>query len=311
MEALVLSSFDDPVAVEEVPDPTAGPGEVLVRVAAAALNPYDAFVAMGAAKQYMRYEFPVVIGGDLAGTVEALGEGVDGFSVGERVCGMVGMKGAVHDGSIAERTNPQAAAVVRTPDPVSDIDASTLGVAGTTAVSAIEAVEPQDGARVLVIGATGGVGSFAIQLAALRGAHVIATVRPGDEGFVTDLGAAETVDYTGDTIATIRERYPDGIDALIDAISPDAESFQHAINVVRKGGRAASTRGGAPGEEIDGIDVANANGNPAFLTSLAELVASGKVRAAVKRRYSLTDAAQALRDLIGQHTVGKLVITVG
>ncbi len=311
MEALALSSFDDPVSVEEVPDPTAGPGEVLVRVAAASLNPYDAFVAMGAAKQYMRYEFPVVIGGDLAGTVEALGDGVDGFSVGERVFGMVGLKGAVHDGSVAERTNPLAAAVARTPDGVSDIDASTLGVAGTTAVSAIEAVEPHDGARVLVIGATGGVGSFAIQLAALRGAHVIATVRPGDEGFVTDLGAAETVDYTGDTVATIRERYPDGIDALIDAVSPDAESFQHAISVVRKGGRAASTRGAAPGEEFDGIGVANANGNPAFLTSLAELVANGKVRAAVKRRYPLGDAAQALRDLTEQHTVGKLVITVG
>src|SRR5262245_61014473 len=203
MKALALSSFDEPVAVIEVPDPIVQPGEVLVRIAAASLNPYDVFVASGGARQYLSYDLPAVIGGDLAGTVETLGDGVEGFAVGDRVFGMMGMKAAVHEGSFAERTTPQAAFVLRTPERLTDIDAATLGVAGTTATTAIEALEPLDGARVLVVGATGGVGSFAIQLAALRGATVIATVRPGDERFVTDLGASETVDYTGDLAETI------------------------------------------------------------------------------------------------------------
>jgi NADPH:quinone reductase-like Zn-dependent oxidoreductase len=311
MKALALSSFDAPPAVIEVRDPIVQAGEVLVRVAAASLNPYDAFVASGAAKAYMEYEFPAVLGGNLAGTVEALGDGVDRFAVGDRVFGMMGAKGSVHDGSIAELATPQAGAIARTPDGVSDTDASTLGVAGTTAVDAIEAVRPDDGQRVLIVGATGGIGSFAIQLARLRGADVIATVRPGDEGFVTDLGATETVDYTGDVAETIRERHPDGVAAVIDAVSGGADEFQRIVGLVRKGGRAASTRGAAQGDEIDGVTVANANGNPAHLMVLAELVAEGKVRVAVTRTFALDDAARGLGELNEQHTLGKLVVTIG
>ena len=310
MKAFVVSSLDEPAAVTEVPDPIVRAGEILVRVAAASLNPYDAFVASGAAQAYMTYDFPVVIGGDHAGTVEALGDGVDGFGVGDRVFGMMGMKGSVHDGTFGELAVPQAAAVARTPDGVSDMDASTLGVAGTTAVEAVDAVGPAEGQRVLIVGATGGIGSFAIQLCRLRGAHVIATVRPGDEAFVTDRGASETVDYTGDTVATIRERYPDGVDAVIDGVSADGDAFRKVVGIVRTGGRATSTRGAAQSEEIDGVSVANANGNPARLAELADLVAGGKLRVAITRTYPLAEAAQALRDLQEQHTLGKLVIAV-
>jgi NADPH:quinone reductase len=208
MKALVLGSFEGPAKVTDVPEPEAGAGEVLVRVSAASVNNFDRGVAAGAMKDYMPYRFPAVIGNDVAGRIEAVGEGVDGFSVGDRVFGMMGAKGAIHDGSFAELANPQAASMAAAPDALSDVDAGSLAVAGTTAMSAVEAVDPTQGDRVLIVGATGGVGTFAIQLVALRGAHVIASVRPGDEDFVTGLGAAETVDYTGDVAAEIRKRYP-------------------------------------------------------------------------------------------------------
>jgi NADPH:quinone reductase-like Zn-dependent oxidoreductase len=311
MKALALSSFDEPAKVQEVWGPTPGPGEVLVRVAAASVNAYDTFVAMGAARQYMSYEFPAVIGGDHAGTIEALGDGVEGFAAGDRVFGMMGMKPAIHDGTFAELATPQAAAVAPTPDGVKDVDAGSLGVAGTTAYSAIEAVQPGEGSKVLVVGATGGVGSFAVQLARLRGALVIATIRPGDEGFAADLGAAETVDYTGDTASDIRQRIPDGLDAVIDAVSSDAESFAAMAGLVRDGGHVASTRGAA-GEstEVGGVHVSNANGNPGHLVALGELLAKGDLRVPVRRTYPLADAAKALEDFMKEHTVGKLVITM-
>jgi NADPH2:quinone reductase len=311
MKALALSSFDRSPTVIDVEDPGPGVGEVLVRVAAASINAYDAAVASGAMRQYLTYELPAVLGGDLAGTIEALGDGVEGFSIGERVFGMMGMKTTIHDGSFGELATPNAVSITSTPEGVRDVDAGSLAVAGTTAVSAVDAVEPTEGSLVLVLGATGGVGAFAVQLARLRGAQVIASIRPGDEGFVADLGAVETVDYTGDLLGTVRERYPDGVDGVIDAVSPDPDVFARVAGLVRGGGRGVSTRGAA-GEstEIEGVKVTNANGNPAHLGPLAEMVGKGDVRAPIRRTYPLADAAQALEDFSTEHTVGKLVITM-
>ena len=102
MRALALASFDVPAAMMDVLEPVAGPGEVLVRVRAASVNAYDLGVAAGFMKDYLPYEFPAVIGNDVAGTIEALGDGVDGFSIGDRVFGTMGSKPAIHDGGFAE-----------------------------------------------------------------------------------------------------------------------------------------------------------------------------------------------------------------
>ncbi len=310
MKALALSSFDEAPSVVDVEDPKPGPGEVLVRVAASSINAFDVTVASGGARAFMTYDFPAVIGGDLAGTVEDLGAGVDGFAVGDRVFGMMGMKGAVHDGSFGELATPTAVSIAKAPDGLRDVDAGSLAVAGTTAMSAVEAVAPSEGTTVLVLGATGGVGSFALQLARGRGAHVIASVRPGDEGFVTDLGAAETVDYMGDIAAAIRERYPDGVDAAIDAVS-HGDGFAAIADLVHPGGILVSTRGAAgEGSDLQGVRVANANGNPAHLLPLANLLVKGELKVPARKTYPLADAAQAIADFADQHTVGKLVITM-
>jgi NADPH:quinone reductase-like Zn-dependent oxidoreductase len=311
IKALALEGFDRPPEVIDLPAPRPGPGEVLVRVHAASANAYDTVVAMGMMREYLPYEFPAVIGQDLAGAVEAVGEGVEAFAQGVRVFGTLGTKGVVHDGTFAELSNPQASALALTPDGVDDLQGGSLGVAGTTAMSAVDAVDPTAGTTVLVMGATGGVGSFAIQLATLRGAHVIASVRPGDEDFVAELGAAETADYTGDPTTTIRERHPKGVDALIDLVSRDPDAFAALVGLVRPGGRAVSSVGAA-GEatEIGTVIVSNIGGNPAHLSPLAELVRAGKLRVAIRRTYALADAARALADFSNEHTLGKLVITM-
>ncbi len=306
MQAFAVTSFGDPPAVIEVPAPEVGPGEVLVRVRAASVNPYDAFVALGAMQEYMEYVFPAVLGMDVAGVVEGVGEGVEGFAPGDRVFGTLGMKGVIHDGTFGELATPQAPSIARTQDGLDDAAAATLGVAGTTAMTAITVLDPAEGATIVVVGATGGVGTFAVQLAAARGAHVIASVRPGDEGFVTELGAAETVDYTGDLAADVRDRYPHGVDGLIDLVNRDPSVFADLAALVREGGRAASALGGA-GEvtEIGGVSVANVGSDPSHLAELASMVVDGRLRPAVRRTYPLADAARALAGLTDRAHVGQ------
>lgn len=311
MQALVWEGFDSEPAVREAPSPEPGPREVLVRVGAASINAFDAFVANGAAKDFMPHEFPAVLGSDIAGTVEAVGEGVEGFEPGDRVFGGLGFKGSVHDGTFAELSTPLASGIRRTPEGLDDVAAGSLGVAGSTAVNAVGHVDPAEGSTVLIIGATGGVGSFAVQLAALRGATVIATGRPGDEEFLRGLGAAETVDYTGDVAAQVRERWPDGVDAVLDFVNRDHSAFASMAGLARPGGASVSVVGGA-GEAttVGEVRVANVGGDAGQTGDLSSLVAEGRVRVAVQRTYPLGDAAKALRDFAREHTLGKLVITV-
>ena len=311
IKALALEGFDRPPAVIDVPAPQPASGELLVRVHAASVNAYDAFVAMGMAKDFMAYEFPAVLGQDVAAVVEAVGDGVAGFREGDRVFGTIGAKGTVHDGTFAELSTPLVPMLALTPMEVDDQQAGTLGVAATTAMSAVEAIDPSEGATVLIVGATGGVGTFAIQIGAARGAHVIASVMPGDEDVVTGLGAAETVDYSNDVIGAVRERYPDGIDAVIDLVHRDPGEFGALAGLVRAGGSAASALGGAgDATEIGEVQVQNAGGDPSHLGALASMVQEGTLKAAIQRTYPLADAAQALADFTNKHTVGKLVITM-
>jgi len=311
MRALALTGFDEEPALLDVPMLAPGTGEVLVRMAAASVNAWDTFVAMGAARSFMTYEFPAVLGGDVAGTVVEVGDGVDDFGPGDRVFGMMGAKGTIHDGSFGEFATPQASALARTRGAVPDEQAGSLGVAGTTAKSAVDAVAVGEGSTVLIVGATGGVGTIAVRLAALRGAHVIASTRPGDEEVLLGLGAAETVDYTHDVAAATRERFPNGVDALLDLVNREADAFAELVRLVAKGGRATSVVGAA-GEatEIDGVEVSNTGGNPVHLASLAELAADGMLRVPIKRTYALHDAARALSDFTDEHMLGKLVISM-
>ncbi|MGI5320890.1 NADP-dependent oxidoreductase [Actinomadura nitritigenes] len=298
----------DPRAGEaEAPRPAAG--EVLVAVASASVNGFDLAVAAGYLQGAMEHRFPLVLGKDFAGTVAELGEGVEGFAVGDAVFGVV-MKPVLQDGSLAQYVSvPAGYGIAAVPDGLGVQEAGALGLAGTAAFDSVQAVAPRWGETVLVSGATGGVGALAVQLAAARGARVIATARPGAEAdFVAGLTDAEVqvVDYTGDLEGQVRAITPEGVDAVLHLAGDGAA----LAGLLGKGGRIASTLGltddAVPGEVT--VHSIMADPNARTLGTLAEEAAAGTLRVPVTATYPLEQAHEAFA-AFGAGTLGKIAVT--
>lgn len=313
MKAFALTSFESPAGVRDVPVPEAGPGDVRVRVRAASINGFDVWVASGMAKDMMEHRFPVVVGKDFAGVVEAVGEGVTRFAVGDEVLGILPMDQFLWRGTFAERVVVPAEGFIE-PKPANvDFErGAALGLAGLAALVSVDAVEASDGDVVLVVGATGGVGAYAVQLAAGRGATVIATGLPEDEAWLRELGASEFVDYIGDVVAAVRERHPEGVDALIDLVNRDGEALAKVAELVKDGGRVATTMGSADVEGLAGRDVAATNvfaqADPAQFARLLEVAGEGSLTVPVTRTFSLGDLHEGLELLGTGQARGKYVV---
>jgi NADPH:quinone reductase-like Zn-dependent oxidoreductase len=309
MKAVVLSGFDRAPELTELEVPQPGLGELRVGVRAASVNGFDLSVANGRLKGMMEHRFPVVLGKDFAGIVDAVGEGVDGYAVGDRVFGVV-IKDVLGDGSFAEYvTVPVAAGVAKLPDQIGFTEAGALGLAGTAAFDSVDAAAIGAGSTALIAGATGGVGYQALQLAARAGAKVIATAHPGEEAEeLCQLGAAHSVDYTGDLAAQVLALHPDGVDAVLHFAGDPAV----LASVVRPGGVLVSTtaldRGQVPGQGIRVVPV-YAKPTTATLERLARNHAEGHTRLTVQRVYDLEHTPDALEHFAAG-TFGKLVISI-
>ncbi|SCL16724.1 NADPH:quinone reductase [Micromonospora rhizosphaerae] len=308
MRAIVVTDFGATPVLTDLPEPTPEPEEVLVRVTASSVNGIDAMVAAGTTKGMMEHRFPVVVGKDFAGTVAAVGSGVSRLTVGDPVFGAV-IKPALGDGAFGEYVTVPAGYVTRIPAGLDHTAASALALAGTAALNSVDAVAPTAGETVLIAGATGGVGAYAIQFAAARGATVIATAKPGAEAeFVRDLGAAHTVDYTGDLPAQVRAIAPDGVPAVLH-LAGDATAL---ADLLAPGGRLASTLGFGP-DALNRPDATAtaiwANPDQATLDTLAEHAAAGRLRIPVTASYRLHEVPKALADFAAG-TLGKLTITI-
>src|SRR5215218_7864260 len=217
MKAVTLDAFDTPPRLrDDLPAPTPAPDEVLVRVHASSVNPADNGIAAGMLKQMgLEYEFPVILGRDYAGVVEQVGAEATGYSVGDEVFGfLLHANPTVRDGSWAELIAvPQDMFIGRAPEGVDLATAGASPLAGIAAIMAIDALDLSKADTVLIVGATGGVGSLAVQLAARAGATVVAPALRDDEAYLRELGVSELLPRDGDLAAAARERHPDGFDA--------------------------------------------------------------------------------------------------
>ena len=241
MRAFTLDSFEtSPRLRNDLPTPQPDENELLVRVRASSVNPVDAAVASGMLKGMVEYEFPVTLGRDFAGVVEAVGSSVSLYGPGEEVYGFLPLADpAAHAGSWADyAVVSEGTSVAHKPASADFATAGSAPVAGLTATAAIDALGLGVGATVLVVGASGGVGSLVVQLAAAEDANVLATGLPEDRDFLLALDATIVIDRNADLAATIREAYPGGVDALLDLVTREPDA-----SLLKPGGRLASSIG--------------------------------------------------------------------
>jgi NADPH:quinone reductase-like Zn-dependent oxidoreductase len=307
MRALAILQRDAAPGLTDVPEVEPGAGEVVVRVEAASVNGFDLAVAAGRVWDHMKHEFPVVLGRDFAGTVERLGEGAD-LALGDRVVGVI-QTGGLGRGAIAERVTAAAATLARVPAGVPATEAAGLALAGATAVGLLDALEVGTADVVLISGATGGVGALAVQLAAARGAHVIATARPAAQDAVRALGAADVVDHTADLAAQVRAIAPAGV-AKIGHAAGDPAALAALLS---EGGRFATLRGDDPAvvgrTDVEFVPV-RGTASVAKLDALLAEVASGRLTVPVAATYPLDRAGDALAAFEAGGKLGKIVVEI-
>lgn len=315
MRAVTVPDFKAAPELVDLPRPEApGPGEILVRMRAAGYNPYDLKVADGALKDVVPHRFPLVLGSDGAGVIEAVGPDVSNFRVGDRVYGQF-LDPAKGRGSYADYVLADLdQAIARMPEGMIFSQAAAVPTSSMTAYNMVCTARVDSGQKVLIMGATGGVGQAAVQLAAQQGAHVIATAPRDASVFVQGMGATETVDFTsgpvGDQVAAA---HPEGIDAVIDLVSPPSD-FNALAKLVKPGGILLSSIGSAnvdalATQELRGVNFVNkASGE--LLTTLATLIDAGKLKVWLEQEVPLTEAPEALRRLKSGDARGKTVFEI-
>jgi NADPH:quinone reductase-like Zn-dependent oxidoreductase len=298
----------------EMPTPEPGQGQVLLKMRAAGMNPMDRTLASGDWRP-MPATFPMVLGADCAGVVERLGGGTSRFSVGDDLFGQLLIAPLGSAGTYAEYVVvAEDAALARVPAGLDDVVAAALPTAGGAGLALVDLLEPLTDKTVLIVGAGGGVGSFATQFAANAGGNVIANVRVRDAERMRAYGATETIDHTEVPLQdAVRQAHPDGIDALLDLVS-GADGFAALASLVRPGGSAVTTQYVADEQalgatEITGINFALPASSELF-ERVAEAVADGRIVAPPITHISLNEVPAALSSAQARPASGKTVITL-
>jgi NADPH:quinone reductase len=313
MRGYAIDEFGQVGSIRELPEPVPGEGEVLVRVKAAGLNQTDCAVCAGMLKDWMEHRFPLVPGIDCSGVIERVGPGVDGYREGDEVVGFV-RRPVAGEGTLAEFVALPVGGIQHKPESLTDEQASVIGHSSLTAVAAVEAAAPREGETVVILGATGGVGSYATQFVSWTGAHVIAVTRGDHADYGRSLGAVEVIDYTAtDPVEAVRSAHPDGIDALIDLAGiPDL--LAGFADLVRSGGRVVSV---VIPPDTEGLAARGIEGKLATRWTVEDRfpemvagIADGRIKMPEIQTFSFEDAAGALELQATRHVRGKLAVVL-
>lgn len=305
MQAILVHNYGGPeqLKLEEVQRPEPQAGEVLIHVHAAGVNPADWKFRQGGMKDFLPMQFPYIPGFDLAGVVEEVGPGVTAFQKGQAVFGQS------TKGTYAEYTTASGETLALKPKTLNFDEAAAIPVGATTAWQALfDHGELQAGQRVLIQGAAGGVGSFAVQFARWKGAHVIGTASTSNVDFVRSLGAETVVDYTSTPV----EQVVHDVDLVLDTVG--AQTLESSLQAVKRGGTLVTIAGQPPEEKVKerGVRVAlfSASVSSKLLQTFAQLIDEGQVKVAIGRVFPLRDARQAHELSESGHGRGRIVLHI-
>jgi NADPH2:quinone reductase len=310
MRAVAVRSFGEAPAILDLPIPEAG-GAFLVRVKYAGVNPID-YKLIG--RLTAASTFPFVLGADFAGIVERVPTGEHEFHIGDRIFGMARTHGA-YAAYTAVAPGMKAEPLARIPDGVTDEQAAALPIASLTALGSLELLGVSAGQRLVVMGATGGVGGFAVQMARARGANVIATVR-GDADEARRLGAEEVYDAKSvDVVASIHAAHPDGVEAVLDLVN-GSDAIRRDAEILKSGGSVVSTINAADEKWFAERKIAAHNivlnatpsSSPQGLSEVARMLAAGEITARIRSTVELNGAGQMLEKLRSGGLRGKAII---
>ncbi|ABX06528.1 NADP-dependent oxidoreductase [Herpetosiphon sp.] len=308
MQAIQINRYggvDELVQAEIArPEPTAD--QVLIKVHAIGINPVDYKVRSGMIAFFDEQAFPVALGWDVAGTIAAVGSNVSQWKLGDEVYGMVNFP--TPSGAYAEYVVAPALEVAAKPKSLSFAEAAAVPLVALTAWQAFDLVGLQAGDRVLVHAAAGGVGHVAVQLAKLRGAHVIATASARNEGFVRELGVDQFVDYT----AAPFEQQIEPVDVVFDTVGGEVQARSYAVLKPQAG---LVTIVGSPPADLAAAHAGKSlnhlvQANQAQLTEIANLIDSQKLRVEVEQVYDFTAMAAAHERMQSSRVRGKIVVKV-
>lgn len=307
MKALVYSDFggNDRFELTEREEPHVGPDTLVVRVVAAGINPVDYKIREGYLRGLIDTQLPAVPGWDVAGIVEKAGLDTPEFAVGDPVLAYA-RADVVGHGSVAELMPVPVRAATRKPDGLSFEAAAALPLAGLTALQTLERAAVGAGQNVLIHGAAGGVGSFGVQLARLRGARVVGTASERNHAYLRELGA-EPVVYGDGLVDAARVLVPSGFDVIVDFVG--GSTLDTTRELLAPGGVVASIADSRARTEFGGHYIW-VRPDAAQLGELAQLAAAGDLRVEIASTYPLDEAAAAYAELEQGHTRGKIVVTV-